>query len=201
MAWAKPDFLPGQRHQRLSVPRGQGMEFPARVSVTTAPGWRVVTGLDPDGAAGAYRADELSRPGGHAVLHRPSSTLDSAQIGRHLASTGQLSRRASSEAPDARSSGSRSRRMVPAEVQRIRRDAVEELLHHADLRALASAGAARWSTRAPTWASTIPVHGHAAAGLDHRPRNLPRLERETAAAQPTWCRTATISPSPPRCSG
>ena len=55
MAWAKPDFLLINGTNVFPYPEGQGMEFPARVGVTTTEGWQVVTGLDPDGA-GRYRA-------------------------------------------------------------------------------------------------------------------------------------------------
>ena len=56
MAWSKDDFLLVNGTNVFLYPEGLGMEFAARVSVTTAPGWRVVSGLDADGGPGRYRA-------------------------------------------------------------------------------------------------------------------------------------------------
>jgi len=56
MAWSKPDFLLVNGTNVFPYPEGIGFDFPARVSVTTTPGWRVATGLDPDGGPGRYRA-------------------------------------------------------------------------------------------------------------------------------------------------
>ena len=56
MAWSKDDFLLVNGTNVFPYPEGMGMEFAARVSVTTAPGWQVVSGLDADGGPGRYRA-------------------------------------------------------------------------------------------------------------------------------------------------
>lgn len=56
MAWSKPDFLLVNGTNVFPYPEGLGMAFPARVAVSTSPGWRVVTGLESDGAEGRYRA-------------------------------------------------------------------------------------------------------------------------------------------------
>ncbi|HEY9518868.1 MAG TPA: PDZ domain-containing protein [Gemmatimonadales bacterium] len=56
MAWSKDDFLLVNGTNVFLYPEGLGMEFGARVSVTTAPGWQVVSGLDADGGPGRYRA-------------------------------------------------------------------------------------------------------------------------------------------------
>jgi predicted metalloprotease with PDZ domain len=56
MAWSKPDFLLVNGTNVFPYPEGIGFDFPARVSVTTTPGWRVATGLDSDGGPGRYRA-------------------------------------------------------------------------------------------------------------------------------------------------
>lgn len=56
MAWARPDFLLVNGTNVFPYPEGMGPEFPAKVSVITSPGWRVATGMDPDGAPGRYRA-------------------------------------------------------------------------------------------------------------------------------------------------
>ena len=56
MAWSKDDFLLVNGTNVFLYPEGLGMEFGARVSVTTAPGWQVVSGLDGDGGPGRYRA-------------------------------------------------------------------------------------------------------------------------------------------------
>lgn len=56
MAWSKDDFLLVNGTNVFPYPEGLGMEFGARVSVTTATGWQVVSGLDADGGPGRYRA-------------------------------------------------------------------------------------------------------------------------------------------------
>lgn len=56
MAWSKPDFLLLNGTNVFPYPEGMGMEFPSRVTVTTAAGWRVITGLDGDGGEGRFRA-------------------------------------------------------------------------------------------------------------------------------------------------
>jgi len=56
MAWSKDDFLMVNGTNVFPYPEGLGMEFGARVSVITAPGWQVVSGLDADGGPGRYRA-------------------------------------------------------------------------------------------------------------------------------------------------
>jgi predicted metalloprotease with PDZ domain len=56
MAWSKRDFLLVNGTNIFPYPEGIGLEFPARVSVTTTAGWRIATGLDPDGGPGRYRA-------------------------------------------------------------------------------------------------------------------------------------------------
>ncbi|HEU5220108.1 MAG TPA: PDZ domain-containing protein [Gemmatimonadales bacterium] len=82
MAWAKPDFLLVNGTNVFPFPEGIGLDFPARVSVTTMPSWRVVTGLDPDGAAGHYRAGTY-----HDLVDMPffigRFDLDSAMVGQN----------------------------------------------------------------------------------------------------------------------
>ncbi len=56
MAWSKPDFLLVNGTNVFPFPEGTGLDFPSRVSVSTTPGWRIVTGLDPDGGPGRFRA-------------------------------------------------------------------------------------------------------------------------------------------------
>lgn len=56
MAWSKPDFLLVNGTNVFPYPEGIGMAFPSSVSVTTTPGWKVVTGLDGDGGERRYRA-------------------------------------------------------------------------------------------------------------------------------------------------
>jgi predicted metalloprotease with PDZ domain len=56
MAWSKDDFLLVNGTNVFPYPEGMGMEFGARVSVTTATDWQVVSGLDADGGPGRYRA-------------------------------------------------------------------------------------------------------------------------------------------------
>ncbi len=80
MAWSKPDFLLVNGTNVFPYPEGIGFDFPARVSVTTTPGWRVATGLDPDGGPGRYRAATY-----HDLVDMPffigRFDIDSAMVG------------------------------------------------------------------------------------------------------------------------
>ena len=79
MAWAKPDFLLVNGTNVFPYPEGVGLQFPSQVSVTTGPGWRVLTGLDPGGAPGSYQAANY-----HDLVDMPffigRFDVDSAQI-------------------------------------------------------------------------------------------------------------------------
>ncbi|HTL04739.1 MAG TPA: PDZ domain-containing protein [Gemmatimonadales bacterium] len=78
MAWARPDFLLVNGTNVLLYPEGIGLDFPAQLSVRTAPGWRVLTGLEPR-AGGGYQAGNY-----HDLVDMPffigRFDLDSAQI-------------------------------------------------------------------------------------------------------------------------
>ena len=79
MAWSKDDFLLVNGTNVFPYPEGLGMEFGARVSVATAPGWQVVSGLDGDGGPGRYRAANY-----HDLVDMPffigRIDLDSSQV-------------------------------------------------------------------------------------------------------------------------
>ena len=78
MAWARPDFLLVNGTNVLLYPEGIGLDFPSQLSVRTAPGWRVLTGLEPR-AGGGYQAGNY-----HDLVDMPffigRFDLDSAQI-------------------------------------------------------------------------------------------------------------------------
>ena len=82
MAWAQRDFLLVNGTNVFPYPEGIGLDFTSRVTVKTRPGWRVVTGLEPDGGmagGGRYRADNY-----HDLVDMPffigRFDLDSAQV-------------------------------------------------------------------------------------------------------------------------
>ena len=79
ISWSKHDFLLVNGTNVFPYPEGLGMEFGARVSVTTAPGWQVVSGLDADGGPGRYRATNY-----HDLVDMPffigRIDLDSSQV-------------------------------------------------------------------------------------------------------------------------
>ncbi len=54
MAWARPDFLLFNGTNLFLYPEGQGLDFPATVTIHTQPDWRVVTSMHPAGAALTY---------------------------------------------------------------------------------------------------------------------------------------------------
>ena len=78
MAWARPDFLLVNGTNVLLYPEGIGLDFPSQLSVRTAPGWRVLTGLEPR-AGGGYQAGNY-----HDLVDMPffigRFDLDSARI-------------------------------------------------------------------------------------------------------------------------
>lgn len=79
MAWSKADFLLVNGTNVFPYPEGIGLDFPSQVSVTTSPGWRVLTGLTPGGASGSYQAGNY-----HDLVDMPffigRFDLDSTQI-------------------------------------------------------------------------------------------------------------------------
>ena len=56
MAWSQPDFLLVNGTNVFLFPEGRSLEFPARVTVSTEAGWRVATGMTPDGGPRAWKA-------------------------------------------------------------------------------------------------------------------------------------------------
>jgi predicted metalloprotease with PDZ domain len=55
MAWSQADFLMVNGTNVFLYPEGRSLDFPARVTVSTEPDWRITTGMTPDGVR-AYRA-------------------------------------------------------------------------------------------------------------------------------------------------
>jgi predicted metalloprotease with PDZ domain len=56
MAWSRSDFLLVNGTNVFHYPEGMGLEFPAEVEVTTAPGWQVVSGLEGSAATRRFRS-------------------------------------------------------------------------------------------------------------------------------------------------
>jgi predicted metalloprotease with PDZ domain len=55
MAWSKPDFLLVNGTNVFMYPAGASLDFSATVSVTTEPGWKIMTGMTPAGTPGSFR--------------------------------------------------------------------------------------------------------------------------------------------------
>ena len=82
MDWSHRDFALVNGTNVFLYPEGSNFSFPSRVEVHTQPGWRVVTGLEPDSGAGSsprYRAGNY-----HDLVDSPffigRFDLDSARI-------------------------------------------------------------------------------------------------------------------------
>ncbi len=79
MAWSRSDFLLVNGTNVFLYPEGRSLEFPATVTVTTEPAWRVATGMTPAGAPRAYRAANY-----HDLVDMPffigQFDFDSAQV-------------------------------------------------------------------------------------------------------------------------
>ena len=55
MAWSKPDFALFNGTNVFLYPEGRSLDFPATVTITTNPDWKVVTSMHPAGAPRTYR--------------------------------------------------------------------------------------------------------------------------------------------------
>jgi predicted metalloprotease with PDZ domain len=79
--WARPDFLLFNGTNLFLYPEGRGFGFPARVTVNTEAGWKIVTGMTPAGAH-SYSASNY-----HDLVDMPffvgQFDVDSTQIAGH----------------------------------------------------------------------------------------------------------------------
>jgi predicted metalloprotease with PDZ domain len=79
--WARPDFLLFNGTNLFLYPEGRGFDFPARVTVNTEAGWKVVTGMTPVGPR-SYSASNY-----HDLVDMPffvgQFDVDSTQIANH----------------------------------------------------------------------------------------------------------------------
>ena len=79
--WARPDFLLFNGTNLFLYPEGRGFDFPARVTVNTEPGWKIVTGMAASGPR-TYAATNY-----HDLVDMPffvgQFDLDSTQIADH----------------------------------------------------------------------------------------------------------------------
>ena len=55
MAWSRPDFALFNGTNVFLYPEGRSLDFPATVTITTNPDWKVVTSMHPAGAPRTYR--------------------------------------------------------------------------------------------------------------------------------------------------
>lgn len=79
MAWTRPEFALFNGTNVFLYPEGRSLDFPATVTITTQPGWQVVTSMHPAGAARTYRENNY-----HDLVDMPffigRVDLDSTQI-------------------------------------------------------------------------------------------------------------------------
>lgn len=79
MAWAKPDFVLFNGTNVFLYPEGRSLDFPATVTITTRPDWRVVTSMHPAAATETYHENSY-----HDLVDMPffigRLDLDSTQI-------------------------------------------------------------------------------------------------------------------------
>jgi predicted metalloprotease with PDZ domain len=79
MSWSKPDFALFNGTNVFLYPEGRSLDFPATVTITTEPDWKVVTSMHPAGAARTYRENSY-----HDLVDMPffigRVDLDSTQI-------------------------------------------------------------------------------------------------------------------------
>ena len=181
MAWSRPDFAFVQRHQPLPLPRGPRLRVSGHGD-----------GEDPARLAGGHRHG-AGRRGRHLSRGRTTttwwtsrsssagSTIDSTAGRRPLAPARHLSRRRAGRAGAAAASGTRSAKMVPAMAAVFQETPWQ---HYTMMMVFDSRGRRRERAGALQLARRDlqpRLHREPAARLDHRPRDLPRLEREAAA--------------------
>ena len=173
-----------QRHERASLSGGRGSDFPATVTVNTEPTWLVATGHagGPAAARAHYRDGQLPRPGRHAVLHRP------VRLSTARRWTAMWTRLATYPAGALTGAGSPARswdqigKMIPADVRGVPGDAVEHYTVMMIFDSSYGGGSALEHQNSHVGIYAPAFIGNAAPRVDHRARDLPRLEREAAPA-------------------
>ena len=181
MAWSRPDFVLFNGTNVLPYPEGRGPDFPATVTIKTEPAWLVATGMQAvPRQPGSYREGNY-----HDLVDKPffigRMDYDSTQVdGRwtRLATypAGMLTGAARSQTLD------QIGKMIPAEASGIPGDAVAALHGHDDLRfGLRRRQRARAHQLARRHLQP-GLHRQSDPGVDHRARDLPRLERQAAPA-------------------
>lgn len=82
MSWSAPDFAYFNGTNLFLYPEGRGFNFPAAVTIRTAPGWRVATGLTPAPEPGTYSAANY-----HDLVDMPTFVgafdIDSSRVEGH----------------------------------------------------------------------------------------------------------------------
>lgn len=91
MAWSSRDFAFFNGTNVLPYPEGRSMDFSATVTVSTEPGWQVVTGMSPAGAPRTWTARNY-----HELVDMPFFVgpldVDSAQVGATMVRTASYPR-------------------------------------------------------------------------------------------------------------
>ena len=181
MAWSRPDFAFFNGTNLFPYPEGRGFNFPAPVTVKTQPGWLVATGMQPAPGPGSYREGNY-----HDLVDMPFFVgridLDSMQV------DGKWHRLATYPA-GAMTGPARSllwdqiAKMVPTMAAVFQETPWRTYTTLLVFTPRGRRGKRAGALQLPRRHLQPGIHREPAPRLDHRPRDLPRLEREAAPAR------------------
>ena len=183
MAWSRPDFVLFNGTNVLPVPRRPRHRLPGHRDDQDRAD---LDGRDRDAAGAAAAADvprgQLPRPGGHAVLRgplRPTTARRWTGAWTRLATYPAGSHAGSARDRDA---GTRSAKMIPAEAAVFGETPWQTLHVMMIFDSSYGGGSALEHTNSHVGIYNPRLHRQPDPRLDHRARDLPRLEREAAPA-------------------
>ena len=181
MAWSRPDFVLFNGTNLLPYPEGRGTDFPATVTVKTEP-----AGSSPP----ACSRSAAAAPTGRATTTTWWTSRSSSAASTTTAPRSPACGPASPPIPPARSRARRAGsvwdqigKMIPAESAVFQETPWQ---HYTVMMIFDSAyggGSALEHTNSHVGIYTPAFIGNPDPRVDHRPRDLPRLERQAAAAR------------------
>ena len=181
MAWSRPDFAFFNGTNLLPYPEGRGFDFPATVTVKTQPGWQVATGMAAAPAPGQLTARATTTTW-WTCRSSSGGWTSTASRWREVASASPPTRPARMAGPARALLWDQIGKMMPP------MSAVfQETPWHSYTTLMVftpelGGGSALEHQNSHLGLYNPGLHRQPAARLDHGPRDLPRLEREAAAA-------------------
>ena len=182
MAWTRPDFALFNGTNVFLYPEGRSTDFPSTVTVRTEPDFLIATGMTRAAGAADLHGGELSRARRHALLRRPVRPRQRDRVGEDGALRDVSARERSLRAARAHGVGAdqaRPSRPRCSSSARCRGTATRHVDHRLDRRRDEWARARQLARRRR---ASRPAIGSEFQPSTVRARDLPRVEREAAAA-------------------